>query len=72
MATLSPSKGDTQVLPHYYRPVMRQIGWLGQTGAVYEFDDAPYDGREPGGFSPLYIQVGTWEDLGDGHWGIKD
>lgn len=33
---------------------VEQVGWIGQTGAVYALDDAPYDTREPGGFSPLY------------------
>lgn len=51
---------------------MAQVGWMGFTGNVYALDDQPFDAREPGGFGPLYIPVGTWEDLGDGHYAIKD
>ena len=36
-----------------------QVGWLGQTGAVYALDGRPGDG-EGGGFTPLYIQVGQY------------
>lgn len=53
-------------------PVMAQVGWLGdRDGAVYALADAPYDDREPGGFSPLYIQIGSWV-LVDGKWTIND
>lgn len=68
---VSLSKGG-RTLPATDRPVMRQVGWLGQTGAVYELDDEPNDGREPGSYGPLYVQIGVWEDLGAGKWGIKD
>lgn len=68
---LSPST-HAPVVPSADRPVIAQVGWLGASGAVYALDDQPLDGREPGSFSPLYIRVGTWEDLGDGKWGIKD
>jgi hypothetical protein len=51
---------------------MSQIGWIGATGEVYVVDDQPMDDREPGGFHPLYIQIGVWEHLGDGKYGIKD
>jgi hypothetical protein len=71
MTTLSLSK-HALVVPSRDRPVIAQVGWLGATGTVYALDDQPLDGREPGSFSPLYIRVGTWEHLGDGHWGIKD
>lgn len=49
-----------------------QVGWLGQSGSVYALDDPPRGGREPGSYSPLYIQIGTWEHLGDGRYGIND
>lgn len=54
--------------------VLRQIGWLGhRDGTVYALGDNPLsDGRERGGISPLYETIGIWEDLGDGHFGIKD
>lgn len=51
---------------------MAQVGWIGQTGEVYALGDPPFDNREPGGFSPLYISVGVWEYLGDNKYGIKD
>lgn len=52
--------------------VMAQNGWVGHTGRVYALDDPPRDSRELGGYSPLYIAIGTWEHLGDGKYGIKD
>lgn len=60
------------VLPSDSNLAIAQVGWLGETGTVYELDDQPLDVREPGSFTPLYIAVGVWEDLGDGHFGIKD
>lgn len=52
-------------------PVMNQIGWLGHSRRVYGLDEDP-SRTENGGFTPLYIQTGTWEDLGEGRLGIKD
>jgi hypothetical protein len=42
--------------------VLAQIGWVGSRGNhhVYALTDPPYDGREPGGYTPLYIQVGNY------------
>jgi hypothetical protein len=59
-------------LPRDANPVMCQLGWVGASGTVYALDDQPLDGREGGSYSPLYIRIGTWEDLGNGKWGIKD
>lgn len=59
-------------LSHDSRAVMAQVGWAGHTGSVYALDDEPRDRREPGGYTPLYIQIGIWEHLGDGRYGIKD
>jgi hypothetical protein len=59
-------------LAHNSRAVMSQVGWLGHSGSVYALADEPRDRREPGGYSPLYIQIGVWEYLGDGKYGIKD
>lgn len=59
-------------LPRDNNLVMAQVGWLGQTGTVYALHDPPRVDREPGSYSPLYIAIGCWEDLGDGRWGIKD
>ena len=53
-------------------PVMAQVGWLGhRDGSVYALADPPYDDREPGGFSPLYIRLGSWVNR-DGNWSIND
>jgi hypothetical protein len=72
MTTLPlPKAGPT--LPRETNMVWRQIGWIGhRDGSVYSYDDHPMDSREPGGFSPLYVAIGTWEHLGDGKYGIKD
>ena len=41
----------------------RQVGWHGQTGAIYGLHEKPQD-YEPGSFSPLYAMVDAdrWED----------
>lgn len=39
---------------------LAQVGWIGQTGEVYALHDPPMDSREPGSFSPLYMQVGVY------------
>lgn len=51
---------------------LAQIGWLGFTGMIYELRDEPKDWREPGGYQPLYIQVGVWEELEPGAWSVRD
>lgn len=51
---------------------LAQIGWVGQTGAVYPMGSAPTRDQEPGSYGPLLISVGVWEDLGDDSWGIRD
>lgn len=65
---------ENRLIPreHSLNKVLAQVGWIGQSGQVYALDDQPMDGREPGSFQPLYIQIGTWEDLGAGRFGIKD
>lgn len=50
--------------------VWAQVGWLGQSGTVYALDDDVAE-NEPGGFRELYVSIGAWKDLGDGHYGIK-
>ena len=66
----------SETIPHARSKdmVLRQIGWIGhRDGTIYRLDDHPLsDGREGGGVSPLYETIGLWEDLGDGHYGIKD
>jgi hypothetical protein len=39
-----------------YRLDLRQVGWIGQTGAFYSLDEKPLeDGYERGGVAPLYF-----------------
>jgi hypothetical protein len=63
-------------LPAHDRPVMVQVGWLGhRDGTVYGLHEDPLErhAREHSfGMSPLYIQIGSWEHLGDGKMGIRD
>lgn len=36
----------------------RHVGWLGQTGNIYRFDEeAEAQDNEPGSYGPLYIEV---------------
>ncbi|MEU0160169.1 hypothetical protein ABZ154_15345 [Streptomyces sp. NPDC006261] len=40
--------------------VLRQVGWIGQTGALYSLDENPLeDGHEGGGVAPLYFPAHT-------------
>ena len=40
------------------RTLFRQVGWQGhRAGDFYSMDSHPQD-TEPGGFSPVYVQVG--------------
>lgn len=43
--------------PHHemYTTTFRQIGWLGQSGALYHPWQTP---DEPGGFTAIWIEVG--------------
>jgi hypothetical protein len=34
----------------------RQVGWQGQTGAIYGLHEKPSE-HEPGSFSPLYVMT---------------
>jgi hypothetical protein len=56
-----------------HQPVLRQVGWMFHN-IVYTMDSAAVTELMERGetISPLYIQTGVWEDLGDGKWGIKD
>lgn len=38
------------------RTVFRQVGWWGQTGALYSLDEDPSP-TEPGSFSPLWAVI---------------
>jgi hypothetical protein len=37
---------------------LRQIGWLGHTGETYPWWETPTAEQEPGGYMPLYIELG--------------
>ena len=37
-----------------YRQTLRQVGWLGQTGAFYALDEKP-SAHEAGSFTPLWF-----------------
>lgn len=48
--------------------ILRQVGWLGhRRGDVYPLRESPNLLTEPGGYSPLYIQVGTYVYDADGN-----
>ena len=39
--------------------LLRQVGWLGhKAGHLYDLADVPKRDREPGGYSPVYIEIG--------------
>lgn len=63
-----------EVLPRSVdaQPAMAQVGWLGQTGTVYPLDAGPNRVQEPGGFAPLYLQVGVWKEIEDGTYAVFD
>jgi uncharacterized protein YaeQ len=65
---------DSDAIPRQQseRMALRQIGWLGHTGQYYPLGAGPTSNDEPGGFSPVYIQIGTWVELELGHWAIED
>lgn len=45
---------------HFEHPALAQVGWLGHADSkVYSLSENPAE-TEPGGFSPLYIQIGTY------------
>jgi hypothetical protein len=54
---------------------LAQIAWLGFSGTVYPYRKdwtGPGKTSEPGGFSPLYMQIGTWQEIEPNVWRIKD
>lgn len=52
-------------------PVLKQVGWLGASGKVYELDSPPYK-YEKASFSPLYIQVARRKKIVEKSWfGLK-
>lgn len=54
-------------------PALAQVGWIGHADRrVYGLDEHP-SLTEPGGFSPLYIQVGTYLlDAESGQYFMED
>lgn len=56
---LASAPGDERVYTQNgVRCTYRQIGWHGQTGALYALSEDP-SGHEPGSFSPLWLCVGV-------------
>lgn len=51
------------VLSKDNRLALVQVGWLGQTGQVYGYHEDPRK-TEGGGYSPLYIAVGQFDEEG--------
>jgi hypothetical protein len=42
----------------FVKRTFRQVGWLGQTGNVYRYDEEDQArANEPGGYGPMYIEV---------------
>lgn len=41
-----------------YRSILRQVGWIGQSGDFYALDEA-VAASEPGSFRPLWFVVDT-------------
>jgi hypothetical protein len=50
---------------------IRQWGWLGHSGKVYKLGDKAVE-SEPGGFSPLYLQVGFYRTDEKGNKILED
>lgn len=46
------------------KTLFRQVGWRGQSGEFYQKDENPTAHNEPGGFSPVYIQIATADPEG--------
>ena len=64
MTTLDTSRGPCREVRH---AILAQVGWVGHRhGTVYSMDSKPHE-TEPGGYSPLYIQVGTYATDDDGN-----
>ncbi|MFE7395692.1 hypothetical protein [Streptomyces sp. NPDC057557] len=53
---MSATGPELVVTTDTHRLDLRQVGWLGQTGAFYALDEKPLgDGHERGGVAPLYF-----------------
>lgn len=70
MATHLTQQGDHR---HFEHPALAQVGWLGHADRrVYGLDEHP-SATEPGGFSPIYIQIGVYElDAESGKYLLED
>lgn len=42
------------------RQLWRQVGWQGQTGALYSLDERPQD-YERGSYAPMFVMVDSWD-----------
>lgn len=50
---------ETKLRNETHHMWFRQIGWHGQSGAFYSFDEDPSK-HEPGSFSPVWLEVDSW------------
>lgn len=41
------------------KTLFRPVGFQGHKSGVF-YSDAPTNEQEPGGYSPIYIQIATW------------
>lgn len=66
-------KPDYNTKPISRNAAMIQVGWLGQSGAVYTMNTALSDihKHEPASYMPLYIQIGEWEQNDKGEWYVE-
>lgn len=70
MSKLSMSVHSKPLSPNN-KQVMVQVGWLGQSGEVYELEKPPYN-SEKGSFAPIYMSIGTYELNKDYQYVIHD
>jgi hypothetical protein len=64
--TLSNSR---QVPRMDHQPALQQVGWLGASGRVYGLGNGEaIRANEPGSYSALYIQIGSWLQSEDGDY----
>ena len=63
---------QSMVIDKFNNIAFAQVGWLGGTGRVYGLHENPAS-TQKGSFTPLYIQVGHWEQSeNDGEWMVQD
>jgi hypothetical protein len=56
------------------KAAVAQVGWLGNTGAVYPWG-TPLDEihkHETGWYTALYVQIGEWEKDNKSNWHVEE